>query len=82
MALLTVLCVAFVAVFTRGMLQRLPILIGLVLAYVLYALLTNGAGLGKPVDWSGVAQAAWIGLPWAYLTRDIRFLYWMCMNVA
>ena len=63
MALLTVLCVAFVAVFMRGMLQRLPILIGLVLAYVIYAALTNGAGLGKAIDWSGVAQAAWIGLP-------------------
>jgi uracil-xanthine permease len=63
MALLTVLCVALVAVFMRGMLQRLPILIGLVLAYVLYALLTNGAGLGKPIDWSGVAHAAWIGVP-------------------
>jgi uracil-xanthine permease len=63
MAVLTVLCVAFVAVFARGMLQRLPILLGLVLAYVLYALLANGAGLGKPIDWSDVASAAWIGLP-------------------
>ena len=26
--------------------------------------------------------AALIGLPWTYLTRDIRFLYWMCMNGA
>ena len=26
--------------------------------------------------------AAFIGLPWTYLTRDIRFLYWMCMNGA
>jgi len=63
MALVTILCVALVAVFARGMLQRLPILLGLVIAYVVYALLTNGAGLGKPVNWSGVASAAWIGLP-------------------
>ena len=63
MALVTILCVAGVAVFARGMLQRLPILLGLILAYVVYALLTNGAGLGKPVDWSGVAAAAWLGLP-------------------
>jgi uracil-xanthine permease len=63
MALMTVLCVAAVAVFTRGMLQRLPILVGLILAYVLYALFTNAMGLGKPVEWSGVANAAWIGLP-------------------
>ena len=58
MALVTILCVAGVAVFLRGTLQRLPILLGLVLAYIVYALLTNGAGLGKPVDWSGVAHAA------------------------
>src|SRR5512143_3394603 len=63
MALVTILCVAGIAVFTRGMLQRLPILLGLVLAYLVYALLANGAGLGKPVDWSGVGAAAWLGLP-------------------
>jgi uracil-xanthine permease len=63
MSLMTVLCVGAVAVFTRGMVQRLLILIGLLLAYVLYALLTNGAGLGKPVDFSIVANAAWFGVP-------------------
>ena len=63
MALATVLCVGAVAVFTRGMVQRLLILIGLLLAYVLYAVLTNGAGLGKPIDFSTVANAAWLGMP-------------------
>jgi putative pyrimidine permease RutG len=63
MALVTVLCVGAVAVFTRGMAQRLLILIGLLLAYAIYALLTNGAGLGKPVDFSIVANAAWFGMP-------------------
>jgi uracil-xanthine permease len=63
MALVTVLCVAAVAVFTRGMLQRLPILIGVILAYLLYALATNGAGWGKPIDFALVANAAWFGLP-------------------
>jgi uracil-xanthine permease len=63
MALITVLCVAAVAVFTRGMLRRLPILVGVILAYVLYALATNGAGLGKPIDFSIVANAAWFGMP-------------------
>ncbi len=63
MALATVLCVGVVAVFTRGMLQRLLILAGLLLAYVLYALLTNSMGLGKPIDFTPVAQAAWFGLP-------------------
>lgn len=59
----TFLCVGLVAVFTRGMLQRLLILVGLILASVLYAVLTNGMGLGKPMDFSGVANAAWFGLP-------------------
>ena len=63
MALVTVLCVGAVAVFARGMMQRLLILIGLLLAYVIYALLTNGAGLGKPIDFATVANAAWFGMP-------------------
>jgi uracil-xanthine permease len=63
MAVATFLCVGGVAVFARGMVQRLLILVGLVLAYLLYALLANGLGLGKPIDFSGVAAAAWFGLP-------------------
>ncbi|WP_325340889.1 solute carrier family 23 protein [Xylophilus sp.] len=63
MQALTFLSVAAVAVFARGMLQRLLILAGLVLATVFYALLTNGLGWGRPVDLSGVAAAAWFGLP-------------------
>ncbi|MEB0059906.1 solute carrier family 23 protein [Variovorax sp. LG9.2] len=59
----TFLCVGLVAVFGRGMLQRLLILAGLVLATLVYAALTNGLGLGKPVDLSGIANAAWFGLP-------------------
>jgi uracil-xanthine permease len=52
-----------VAVFTRGFVQRLLILVGLLIAYVIYALLTNGLGFGNPIDFSGVAAAAWFGLP-------------------
>lgn len=63
MAVLTVLCIGLVAVFTRGMLQRLLILVGLIIACALYALLANGLGLGKPLDFSLLAQAAWFGLP-------------------
>jgi putative pyrimidine permease RutG len=64
MALVTVLCVGGVAVFARGMAQRLLILIGLAIAYAIYAILTNGAGLGgKPIDFSIVANAAWFGMP-------------------
>ncbi|MDO9074479.1 MAG: solute carrier family 23 protein [Rubrivivax sp.] len=59
----TFVCVAGVAVFTRGMTQRLLILVGLVVAGLVYALLTNGLGLGKPIDVSGIAGAAWLGAP-------------------
>jgi putative pyrimidine permease RutG len=62
-ALFTVVSVAIVAVYARGMLQRLLILVGLGVAYLAYLLLTNGLGLGKPIDFSNVASAAWFGLP-------------------
>lgn len=63
MQAVTFVCVALVAVFTRGMVQRLLILVGLAVASVIYLLLTNGLGLGKPMDFSGIAGAAWVGLP-------------------
>jgi putative pyrimidine permease RutG len=63
MQAVTFLCVGLVAVFARGMAQRLLILLGLILATVVYALLTNGLGLGKPVDLGGIANAAWFGMP-------------------
>ena len=60
---ITFVCVALVAVFTSGMVQRLLILVGLILASVIYAILTNGLGLGTPLDLSGIANAAWFGMP-------------------
>ncbi|MES2974725.1 MAG: solute carrier family 23 protein [Pseudomonadota bacterium] len=63
MQLVTFVSVGLVAVLTRGMLQRLLILVGLIVATVIYALLTNVMGLGKPMDLSGLANAAWVGLP-------------------
>jgi uracil-xanthine permease len=63
MQAITFVSVALVAVFTKGMLQRLLILLGLIVASVIYAILTNGMGLGKPIDFSGIANAAWFGLP-------------------
>ncbi|MCG1040365.1 MULTISPECIES: solute carrier family 23 protein [Burkholderiaceae] len=63
MALLTVVTVGIIAVFTRGIVQRLLILVGLALAYAMYALVTNGLGLGEPIDFSVVARAAWFGMP-------------------
>jgi len=60
---ITFVTVAMVAVFSKGMVQRLLILVGLILASLIYAVLTNGLGMGKPMDLSGIANAAWIGLP-------------------
>jgi putative pyrimidine permease RutG len=63
MQLVTFVSVALVAVMTRGMVQRLLILVGLIVATLIYALLTNGLGMGKPVDLSVIGNAAWFGLP-------------------
>ena len=63
MQAITFLSVGLVAVYTRGMVQRLLILVGLIVASLIYAVLTNGLGLGKPIDFGGVASAAWFGMP-------------------
>ena len=63
MQAVTFVCVGLVAVYASGMTQRLLILVGLILASVVYAILTNGMGMGKPIDVSGIANAAWFGAP-------------------
>jgi uracil-xanthine permease len=63
MAAITILCVGGVAVFTRGLLQKLLILAGLIAAYLIYLVLANFLGLGKPITFGGVGAAAWFGLP-------------------
>jgi putative pyrimidine permease RutG len=59
----TFFAVALVAVFSTGLMRRLLILVGLVLATLIYAVLTNGLGWGKPIDFALIEKAAWIGLP-------------------
>ena len=49
--------------FTSGLVRRLLILVGLIVASLVYAVLTNGLGLGTPIDGSLVAAAAWFGAP-------------------
>lgn len=63
MALLTAMCIGGVAVFTKGMLRRLLLLMGIIIAYLAYFVLANVLGLGKPIDFVPVANAAWFGLP-------------------
>lgn len=63
MSLVTVLCMGLVAVFGRGLIQRLLLLLGLIMAYIIYAIVTNGLGWGQPIDFSKIEEAAWFGLP-------------------
>lgn len=63
MATATVLIISSVAVFTRGMVRRLLLLVGLIVSYVLYFVLTNVLGLGTAIDFTQVAGAAWFGVP-------------------
>ena len=63
MAVLTILCISAVAVFTKGMLRRLLLLVGLCVAYFAYFIFANVLVWGKPIDFTPIAQAAWFGLP-------------------
>lgn len=61
--LFTVAIVGVVACYAPGMARRLPILLGGLIAYLIYLIAANGAGLAPPIDFSPVAQAPWFGLP-------------------
>jgi uracil-xanthine permease len=63
MGIATIVLVGLVAVRAPGLARRLPILLGGIAGYLLYALFTNVLGMGKPIDFAGVANAAWIGVP-------------------
>ncbi|POR57063.1 solute carrier family 23 protein [Bosea psychrotolerans] len=61
-ALFTVVAVALVAVYGRGLAQRLPVLIGGAGAYILYA--ATAPSFGAPaVDFGRIGAAAWLGMP-------------------
>jgi uracil-xanthine permease len=59
----TIVAVGLVAVRAPGLARRLPILLGGLAGYLLYALLANGFGLAKAIDFSAVMAAPWFGLP-------------------
>jgi len=63
MALITVLCMGSIAVFTRGLLQRLLLLVGLLISYLIYFVATNVLQLGTPINFIPMQQAAWFGIP-------------------
>jgi putative pyrimidine permease RutG len=61
--LVTVLIIGVIAVAAPGLWRRLPIIFGAIAGYFLYLLLTNGFGMGKPIDFAQLAAAPWIGSP-------------------
>ena len=63
MSIMTILCVGIIAVFTSGTVQRLLILVGLILASVLYWVFANVMGLGLAIDFTAIQNATWFGLP-------------------
>ncbi len=63
MALVTVLCMGIIAVFTKGLLQRLLLLIGLLMSYLIYFVIANVMGWGTPINFAPIQQAAWFGVP-------------------
>ncbi len=63
-ALVAILVVIICNIFGKGMIKIIPILIGVIASYLVAAL------MGK-VDFSGVANAAWIGIP---ITKEMTVL--------
>jgi uracil-xanthine permease len=59
----TVLLTGLIAVATSGIWRRLPIMLAGIGGYLLYGVLANGLALGRPIDFTRLAAAAWIGLP-------------------
>ena len=59
----TFVTIALAAVFASGLVRRLLLLVGLIVASLIYAVLTNGLGWGKPIDLALIEKAAWFGAP-------------------
>ncbi len=72
----TIVAVGLVAVRAPGLARRLPILLGGVVGYLLYAALANGLGMGRPIDFAAVAAAPWFGLP------ALEFPVWNAQAIA
>ena len=61
--LVTIVAVGLAAVYAPGMLRRIPVLIGGFCGYLFYAFGAASFGLGKPIDFAGLAAAPWFGAP-------------------
>ncbi len=64
-ALVAICTVIGFSIFGRGMFKIIPILMGVIFSY-LAAVALGAVGLAPSIDYSGVASAAWIGLPVQY----------------
>ncbi len=62
-ALVGIVAVLIAAIFGRGMVKIVPILIGVFASYAAAYLYCNVLGLGPAVDFSHIAAAPWVGLP-------------------
>lgn len=62
-ALATVVAVGLVAVYAPGIWRRLPVLLGGAIGYLIYFICANILGIGAPIDFAKIGQAAWFGLP-------------------
>ncbi|MBR2834270.1 MAG: uracil-xanthine permease [Coriobacteriales bacterium] len=58
-AIVAILCIIICNIWGRGMIRIIPILIGVIIAYILAAILGE-------VDFTKVADAPWIGLPFLW----------------
>ena len=66
-ALAGIVAVLLASCFGKGMVKIVPILIGVVVSYLTAIILGNGCGMqGAAVDFSKIAAAPWIGLPFAW----------------
>ena len=61
-ALVAIATVIAFSIFGRGMLRIIPILMGVIFSYVA-AVILGKFGMSQAIDYSNVANAAWIGLP-------------------
>ena len=61
--LVTIVAVGAAAVYAPGTLKRIPVLIGGLAGYVFYAIGAASFGMGKPIDFTGLAAAPWLGVP-------------------
>lgn len=66
MAFVTAMCIAAVGVFSKGMWRRLLLVVGLIISYAIYYVISNVMGFGTPIDFAPLHDAAWFGLPHFY----------------